>query len=125
MPYDYTQNGNASYRSWAHIPVTTPILEEPDNSIPWEDRKYAQLVYLVGGPGVNPITVEDPQFTTKIEVDGDTIYVAEATPGSVEGDSVWRCKKIEIVGVITTIKWANGNTNFSNAATNLSVLTYE
>ena len=60
----------------------------------------------------------------KITVSGDNTYVASAPIGSAQASAVWQVKKIAVVGSDTTITWADGDSNFDNVATDLTVLTY-
>jgi hypothetical protein len=59
----------------------------------------------------------------KVNVVGAVTYVAKAPAGSLQSDPVWQVKKVdETTGVVIT--WADGNENYDNSATNLTVLTY-
>jgi len=123
MPYGPEQNGNAHYRSWMHLPENTTLVEGL-SATPFEDRKYAQLVYLVGATSSSPVVTDDSSLAVIIEVDGDDTYIAEAIPGSLLASSVWRCKKVEVSGNTTKIIWADGNANFDNPADDLTNLSY-
>lgn len=59
---------------------------------------------------------------TKITIDGTDVYVAIAPPASLQADPVWQCQKIDTAAI--TIKWADGNTDFDNVATDLTALSY-
>jgi len=67
-------------------------------------------------------TVDHP-LAVKTTVSGAVTYTAEAQPGSLQSDAVWRCHKIDTT-TGTVITWADGNGNFDNIATDLTVLTY-
>lgn len=57
----------------------------------------------------------------------DVTYIGEALPtGSAIATSspVWRIKKIDESGAVTSIKWADGDTNFNNIWDNRTSLTY-
>lgn len=62
-------------------------------------------------------------YATKITEVGTITYIAKAAAGSSQASAVWQAQKInETTG--TVITWADGNTNFDNVATDLTVLTY-
>lgn len=51
------------------------------------------------------------------------LYLAEASPGSLTSESVWRIARINVaVGV--AIQWANGNNSFVNVWDDRASLTY-
>ncbi len=58
------------------------------------------------------------------EVDASTTYQCSAEPGCLTSEAKWRIKKISKVGTVTTIKWADGNTEFDNIADDRLTLTY-
>jgi len=55
------------------------------------------------------------QLAKEVDFNGSIIYVGEAAPGSLVTDLAWRIKEITFTGDDSVTKWANGNTNFSNA----------
>lgn len=122
------ERGNAEYRSWLQLPETISLTEGGD--IPLQDKKYAQLVYLVGSdiavstPVSSIINNSSPALAQYIEVVSNITYIAESQPGSELSASVWRCKKIEDLTSTVRITWADGNGNFDNAASSLNSLTY-
>lgn len=64
-----------------------------------------------------------PCLATKITESGSITYVAKAAPGTAQATAKWQCMKIdETTGMVIT--WADGNSNFDNAATDLTSLTY-
>lgn len=61
----------------------------------------------------------------KITVDGTSTYIATAQPGTVQSAASWQVQHIdESVAGTTLITWADGNANFDNVATDLTVLSY-
>lgn len=50
------------------------------------------------------------------------IYVGKASVASVDGDNVWQISKVDTS--ILSVKWAEGNTNFTNIWDNRLSLTY-
>lgn len=56
---------------------------------------------------------------------GDTMYVGEAIPGSLEAGAVWRIKRLDSSGGIETrVFWADGDTNFDNIWNDRLTLSY-
>lgn len=76
--------------------------------------------YLLVATGSN-VTAE--QALKIVEVDSN-IYVGTAAIGSAEASAVWQARKINTTAGVTTVKWADGNANYDNVATNLQGLTY-
>ena len=71
----------------------------------------------------NPLPSEDIKYAVKITESGDITYIAQAQPGADQSEAVWRVQKVDTTtGVVIT--WADGNTNFDNIATDLTVLSY-
>lgn len=78
---------------------------------------------------INPATEETllsvvGEFAKKITVIGTTTYIAAAPIGSLQSSAVWQVKKIAVSGSDTIITWADGNNNFDNIATDLTILNY-
>jgi hypothetical protein len=128
MPYDPSvEHGNSEYRSKIRLPDYMTFNEGSD-SIPMQDRKYAQLVQVVGSSTSAPVSSAPVQATavyaTYIAVSGTNTYIGEAQPGSLASVAVWRCKRIadNTSTIVTT--WADGNANFDNIATNIQSLSY-
>lgn len=73
-----------------------------------------------------PISIPfNEQFITNVdESDSTYTYVGEAAFGSLDGNPVWRIKRIENTGVLTKIRWADGNSDFDNVWDNRVSLTY-
>ena len=62
-------------------------------------------------------------LAVKITVSGSITYIGIAAPGTAQATAKWQCKKIdETTGVIIT--WADGNSDFDNASTDLTALSY-
>ncbi len=60
-------------------------------------------------------------MATKIINSAGYTYIGEATPGTLEATSEWRCQRIDSAG--NTV-WADGDANFDNVATDLTALSY-
>ena len=69
------------------------------------------------------VTANPTQYAEKVQVETNYIYWAEAAVGSLQASSVWRVRRISTADPYTTT-WADGNTNFDNAANNLTALSY-
>jgi len=66
---------------------------------------------------VNPAPVQ----AEKVYIDGNTIYVCLADPGSLPSAAVWQIQKYDISSGVS-ITFADGNSNFDNTATDLSTV---
>lgn len=58
------------------------------------------------------------------EADASTTYFGFASPGSANASAVWRIKRMSVSGNVTTIEFADGNTNFDNVWNNRASLSY-
>lgn len=124
-------SGTASKYSWFDIPVATVTtikgLEEPSEitgpSLENNERRFAQLVYVVNDATssiaqINQQLLENENLKQYIEEDtaNNITWVAEAAPGTLFTDTVWRVKKIETVNgsplSITNVTWSGGTSNF-------------
>ena len=63
-------------------------------------------------------------YAQKVTASGSTSYIAIASPGSAQSSAVWQVKRVSTSGSDTITQWANGNANFTNVATDLTVLSY-
>jgi len=73
-----------------------------------------------------PSSVSSPvskQTAVKVQTAGTVTYVAKAAIGSDQAAAVWQAKKIDSSSGVA-ITWADGNADFDNVATDLSLLTY-
>ena len=65
------------------------------------------------------------EYTTKVdEVDANTTYIGEATPGTATSEAKWRIKKISVSGTVTSISWAGGSRSFDQIWDNRLSLSY-
>lgn len=63
------------------------------------------------------------EYNIKITEVGSVTYIAKAATGTSQASALWQVQKIdETTG--TVITWADGNGNFDNVATDLTVLSY-
>jgi len=86
-----------------------------------------QEVDVTNFPATQPVsgtvTANPTAYAEKVQVETDYIYWAEAAVGALQASSVWRVRRISVAEPYTTT-WADGNTNFDNAANNLTALSY-
>jgi hypothetical protein len=59
-----------------------------------------------------------------IDTAAGTTYTCTAAPGSLSSDPVWSISKTVVVGGLTTVTWAGGNSKAINIADNRLILTY-
>lgn len=74
--------------------------------------------------GTSMLREVSKQTAVKITVVAGDTYVAKAPIGSDQASAVWQAKKISTAAGTTTITWADGNANFDNVSTDLTILTY-
>lgn len=58
------------------------------------------------------------------EPDANTTYVGEALAGADTSAAAWRIKQISVSGNVTTVNFADGDTNFDNVWDNRAILSY-
>lgn len=58
------------------------------------------------------------------EASASVTYVGVAEMGSATSAAVWQVKKIGVSGTVTSITWADSNSNFDNVWDNRASLTY-
>lgn len=65
-------------------------------------------------------------YAKRIDMQGEFIYKAEALPGALESDPVWRISRTHIDSNSgdMIILWAEGNTSFDNAWDDHLLLSY-
>lgn len=74
---------------------------------------------------VSSINVVDTIYSIRVDDVSTTVtYVGEASIGSSESAPVWRIKKLETVGTVFKIFWADGNMHFDNVWSNRTSLEY-
>ena len=68
----------------------------------------------------------DPEKTVILDEQngGDTLYIGEARLGSDESGAVWRIKRLDKTGTVTSIQYANGSRRFNQVWDNRSSVTY-
>jgi len=58
------------------------------------------------------------------EVSAATTYVGTAIAGADTAAAFWRIKRISVSGTVTTIEFADGDTQFDNVWDNRAILSY-
>lgn len=77
----------------------------------------------LGFDGVSLQRTPAGAMAMKITESGTITYIAVAAPGTAESTAKWQVQKLdETTGL--TIKYADGDANFDNVATDLTSLTY-
>lgn len=151
--YEPAKHGRAEYGSWMQLPNATSITEG-DESLPWEQQKFAQLVYNVAPTAVSAqisgmvdkVGILDTgtvktcgdmlktfvggaqAFATVVKtsstVDADYTWVLKAPPGTPRSASAWQAMQVAVSGDDTLVTWAEGSDAFTFPATDPSSLNY-
>ncbi len=67
----------------------------------------------------------DSQKSIRVDDATSTVtYVGDAAIGVGESDATWRIKKLETVGTVLKITWADGNERYDNVWADRASLTY-
>lgn len=74
--------------------------------------------------GVNSATVRVEESTIIDEVNDNLLYVGYADLGASLGEPVWKIKRVQTIGTITTVKYADGNKFYDNIWDNRGSLNY-
>jgi len=69
-------------------------------------------------------TTEAPQAMIVDEVSAALTYQGWAVVGAATNAAIWRIRRISVAGVITTIDWADGDSNYDNVWDNRAALSY-
>lgn len=74
---------------------------------------------------VSVIQATTTQYTVLVDDNTTTVtYVGEAPSASLESSPVWRIKKLETIGTVLKITWADGNQFFDNVWNDRMGLSY-
>lgn len=96
------------------IPVFVKILNALEGVInPATSEKQDAIISAISGS----------TLISNIETIGSITYIGSAVPSSLTSSPVWKIIKIDVSGV-TTVKFADGNSNFDNVWDNRTSLTY-
>ena len=75
--------------------------------------------------GVSSVDSSDTTYAIRVDDASSTVtYVGEASIRSPEAAPVWRIKKLETVGSVLSITWADGNMSFDNVWNDRATLSY-
>ena len=89
----------------------------------WQSSTLSYISLQVDPLG-NLLTNGGDYYAQKVTASGGASYIAVASAGSSQASAVWQVKKVYTSGSDTITVWANGNANFSNVATDLTILSY-
>lgn len=74
---------------------------------------------------VSGITLFDTIYAIRVDDASTSVtYVGEASLGAPESSPIWRIKKLETIGSVFKITWADGNQAFDNVWNDRSSLTF-
>ena len=74
---------------------------------------------------VSSVVSFDTTYAIRVDDASPTVtYVGEAAIKSSEAAPVWRIKKLETVGSVFSITWADGTMSFNNVWDNRAALSY-
>lgn len=75
--------------------------------------------------GVISVNSFDTNFSVKLDTVSSTLlYVGEAALNSAANAPVWRIRKIETIGTVMSVLWADGDQAFNNVWDNRASLSY-
>jgi len=137
IPEYKTDNKNVEKLLTASNKLLKGILEKPISSggggslaTPYVDASGIPAFPQLTADGkisvdAGAITVTSGYYAKKIVVVGSITYIGIAAPGSSQSDPLWQVQKIdESVPGTTDIVWADGNANFDNDVTDMTLLSY-
>jgi len=90
-------------------------------------KKVRTVEVIVGADTVHEqvIYTHDLQMAIRIdEVSADLMYQGNAEVGSLDNEAKWVIRRVEKVGTVTRIEWADGNSNPDNIWNNRAGLIY-
>lgn len=75
--------------------------------------------------GADTWTVSSAIQSVRIDEASSTVtYVGKAAVGSLNADAVWQIQRLTVSGSVTTIEYADGDSNFNNIWNNRASLSY-
>lgn len=87
------------------------------------DRATQTKVDALGPVDVEVIGSSD--YLVKIdEVSASVSYLGKASIGSADGAAVWQIQKLETIGTVLTIAWADGDVLFNNIWNDRASISY-
>jgi hypothetical protein len=73
----------------------------------------------------SPLICDQQTYATQLDASANPVYyVGQSAVGSSLSAPVWRIYKMDTTGGSISITWAGGNSNFTNAWTSRTSLTY-
>lgn len=71
------------------------------------------------------VSSTDPTITVRIdEVSSSLLYIGTARIGSATSSALWQVQKVTVVSTVTSILWADGNSNYDNIWDDRASLVY-
>ena len=76
-------------------------------------------------PEIVTTSAKTPELTTLVdEVNSNLTYIGLGKLGTADSDAKWQIRKIEKIGSVTTIQYADGNRRYDNVWDDRASLTY-
>ena len=88
------------------------------------DRATQTKVDALGPVDVEVIGSSSEYLVQVDEVSATLTYIGRAAIGSADGAAVWQIQRLNTVGTVMTIAWADGDTVFNNIWNNRGALSY-
>ena len=74
---------------------------------------------------VSNVSSVDTLFSIRIDTPSASLtYIGEAPAGSLDSGAVWRIRKLETVGAVLSVSWADGDLLFDNVWNDRATLFY-
>ena len=136
MSYGNSKHGVAMYNSYMQMntgDIAALLAEEGPDALSFTlsgatPVKYANLTYVVNSPSVaitGDVHSEFIRYSNITRVSGEYTYIMDAVPGSgTSGEPVWRIMRLHESGDDMETEWADGDTNFDNAASGCMSISY-
>jgi hypothetical protein len=109
------------------MPMSPEIRDREHSKFRDADSNKSKVAVTIEQSITNPIPVAGTTISYKTlidEVSKTLSYVGDAEPGSLSSAASWKIRRIQTVGTITTVSFADGNSNFDNVWDNRASLTY-
>lgn len=109
------------------MPMSPEIRDREHSKFRDADNNLSKVAVKIEQPLNEPIPVAGTTISYKTiidEVNKNLSYVGDAIPGTVTSASLWKIRRIQTSGSVTTVSFADGNSNFDNIWDNRASLTY-
>lgn len=80
------------------------------------------LKYDPAGNAIRDVTADLAQIID--EASSTVTYIGEATIATATSSALWRIRRVTVASTVTTVAWADGNSNFDNVWNNRASLSY-